>query len=310
VRSGAPEHPIAVYSAIAANGIIAVCKFVVAAITGSSAMLSEGIHSVVDTGNQFLLILGLKKSRKPADEIHPFGHGKELYFWSLIVAILLFGIGGGISVYEGITHLQHPAKPIDPFWSYLVLSIAFVVEGISWMIALRELLARKSEEGFWHSLWTSKDPTIFTVLAEDSAALGGLIIAFLGIFLSHELNLPVLDAVSSILIGVLLAGVAVYLIFESKGLLIGESADPHVIRRIREIAEADVAVKEVRKALTMHFGPDTILLNMAIEFQPHLSAAELAHTVDRLEEKIRSAMPGVTQIFIEGQLLAASAGEK
>lgn len=301
--SESSPRPTAIYGALAANLAIAAAKFIAAAITGSSAMLAEGIHSIVDTGNELLLLLGIKRSARPADDNHPFGHGKELYFWSLIVGILLFGIGGGMSVYEGITHIQHPAEKGNPAWSYIVLAVSFVAEAISWLIALREFLAQKKQATLWSALLHSKDPTVYTVLAEDSAALLGIAIAFLGVFLGHELDWPYADGIASIIIGVMLAAVAVFLVHQSRGLLVGESADPALIARIRELAQAEPSVERVFRPLTMHFGPDQVLVNMSIGFRPDLSAEEIAATIERLEASIRAALPSVRHIFIEAQSL-------
>lgn len=298
IESG--EKPIAVYGAITANFIIAILKFTVAFITGSSVMLSEGIHSVADTGNQLLLLLGLYKSKKSADKTHPFGHGQELYFWSLIVAIILFGIGGGMSIYEGITHLRHPVELRNPFWNYIVLSIAFVVEGISWFIALRELNKTKHKgESFWSSLRRSKDPSIFVVVVEDSAALVGLVVAFLGVLIGHinESHYP--DAIASIVIGGILAVVAVFLAYESKSLLVGETADPDITEGIKELILNHSSVERIRPPLTMHFGPNQILLNLDVQFRPDLDASSLVDIIDTLETQIREKFPIVKQIFIE-----------
>jgi cation diffusion facilitator family transporter len=281
--------------------IIAVAKFAAAIFTGSSAMLSEGIHSVADTGNQLLLLLGVTRGRRPPDELHPFGHGKELYFWSLIVAIILFGVGGGMSVYEGIIHLQHPSPIEDPKWNYVVLGLGVVVEGAAWVIALREILkVRREGQSLWHAIRTSKDPAVFTVLGEDSAALMGLIVAFLGIFLAHRLNLPALDGVASLVIGTILIIVASYLAYESRDLIIGESADVPMIRGIRRLVKNDPAVVEIRRLLTMHLGPRNVLVAIELSFQPELSIADVRETVDRLERKVVEAYPIVGQIFIEG----------
>lgn len=227
-------------------------------------MLSEGIHAVVDTGNQALLLLGLRLSNRPADETHLFGYGKEFYFWSLVVAMLLFSIGGGMSVYEGITHWQHPSPLQDPTWNYVVLSLAFIFEGISWVIALKEFMPKVGQDGFWRAVRTSKDPALLTVLFEDSTALAGLAVAFLGVFLSHWFNNPVLDGAASIVIGLILAAVAMLLAYESKGLLLGESADTAVVSSIQQLTKADPAVEQVKRPLTMHFGPDEVLLNLDI----------------------------------------------
>jgi cation diffusion facilitator family transporter len=310
MASGKSEHPIAVYGAIVANAIIAIAKFVAAFFTGSSAMISEGVHSVVDTGNQALLLLGINRSKRPPDEIHPFGHGKELYFWSLIVAIILFGIGGGISIYEGVTHMLHPGQLEDPTWNYAVLGIALLVEGISWAIALKEFLPTIGEESFWRAVRTSKDPTVVTVLFEDSAALAGLIVAFLGVFLAHYFNRPILDGVASLVIGAILAAVAIFLAYESRGLLVGEAADQQVVSNIRKLAESDPAVEQVERPLTMHLGPHQVLLNVALRFRDDLSAVELASTVDRVEQVIRKQHPDVKRIFIEAESLVDSQRER
>jgi cation diffusion facilitator family transporter len=303
MASGHHEKPLAIYGAMGANLLIAVTKFVAAGFSGSSAMLSEGIHSTVDTGNQLLLLLGLKKSRKPPDANHPFGHGKELYFWSLIVAVALFGIGGGMSAYEGISHLLHPHPLEDPTWSYIVLGLAFVFEGVSWTIAMKELRPKIGKEGMWRSLRSSKDPSIVTVFFEDSAALAGLIVAFLGVFLGHRLNSPYADGIASIVIGAILAVVAVFLVYESKGLLLGESTDPATVKDIREMARSLPAVAEVKCPLTMHFGPEEVLLNLQIDFHPGLPPGQITEAINRLEEKIREKHPEIKRIFIEARAL-------
>jgi cation diffusion facilitator family transporter len=304
------RKPIAVYGAIASNLIIAIIKYVVAFVTGSSAMLSEGIHSTADTGNELLLLLGLRQSRKPADEIHPFGHGQQLYFWSLIVAIILFSSGGGMSIYEGITHLIHPHELRTPFWNYIVLAFAFLLEGISWTIALRELLRRKdAEDSFWRGLRASKDPSIFIVFGEDTAALAGLLVAFLGIFLGEQFNSPYPDAFASVVIGFILAAVAIFLVNESQSLLVGETANRKTVENIRELVLAHPAVEEMRRPLTMHFGPDEILLNLDVQFHPDLRAAQLVRVIDELENKIRKQYPEIRKIFIEVEGLTDSGEE-
>jgi cation diffusion facilitator family transporter len=311
MSTSSSERPITVYGAIAANAVIAVSKFVAGTISGSSAMLSEGIHSVVDTGNELLLLLGIHRSRKPADELHPFGYGQELYFWSLIVAILLFGLGGGMSIYEGISHLRHPVEIRDPIWNYGVLGIAFVAEGTSWLIALKKLLAkRQPDQSLWRALRASKNPAVFVVLAEDSAALAGIVIAFLGVLLGHRLGNPYLDGAASIAIGLILTTVAAFLAYESRDLLLGESADESVVRSIYELAGADPAVRSVSRPLTMHFAPEQVLLNLDIEFQPDLSAADVTAAVDRLEANIRQAQPQVKRIFIEADSLPGAGGDE
>jgi cation diffusion facilitator family transporter len=303
MAGGSSESPIAIYGAIVANGIIAIAKFTAGFFTGSSAMISEGVHSVVDTGNQSLLLLGIKQSKHPPDEQHPFGHGKALYFWSLIVAMVLFGAGGGVAMYEGIRHVLHPRPLEDPFWNYVVLGIALIVEGISWIIALREFFHSQGEENFWRAIRTTKDPTTVTVIFEDSAALAGLVIAFLGIYLGHLFNNPIWDGIASFIIGAILAAIAIFLIYESRGLLLGEAADTAKVETIRSLTEGDPAVERVYRPLTLHFGPNEVLLNLGIEFNRDLSSEELAVAVDRLEKQIRDKHPDVKHIFIEAESL-------
>ncbi|MDJ0636286.1 MAG: cation diffusion facilitator family transporter [Xenococcaceae cyanobacterium MO_188.B29] len=295
-----------ILAAIIANLAIAIIKFIAAVITGSSAMLSEGIHSTVDTGNELLLLLGIRLSQKPADESHPFGYGQELYFWTLIVALFIFAIGGGMSIYEGINHLIHPVPLEDPFWNYVVLGLAVFFEGYSWTVALKELIATKSEENIWQAIRSSKDPTIFTILLEDSAALLGLAIAFAGIFFGHLLNNLYLDGVASIIIGVILAAVAIFLVYESKGLLIGEGADPQTVASIKNITQTDPAVEKVIRVLTLYFSPQEVLLNLEIQFQPNLSTEKLAVAIERLEKQIRQEHPEIKQIFVEAKSLSSS----
>jgi cation diffusion facilitator family transporter len=299
----ASEKPIAVYGAITANLLIAVAKFVAAFFTGSSAMVSEGVHSLVDTGNQSLILLGIHRSKKLADDQHPYGYGKELYFWALIVAVVLFSLGGGISIYEGINHLRHPGELGDPTWNYVVLAIAFVLEGAAGYLALRALLAAAGEKTFWQALRSSKDPAVFTILAEDFAALAGIVVAFLGIYFGHLYANPYLDGVASVAIGVILALVAVFLVYESRGLIIGESADSEIVRSIHALAQADPDVQRVERPLTMHLGATKVLLNMRVQFKPELAALNLPAAVDRLEASIRARHPQIAHIFIDADSL-------
>ena len=297
------ESRTAVIAAIAGNLAIAATKFIAAAFTGSSAMLSEGIHSVVDTGNGGLLLLGVRKSKKPPDATHPFGHGKELYFWSLIVAILIFALGGGMSVYEGVTHIAQPHHNQDPTWNYVVLGLAIIFESGSFYFAFKAFRKEMGRQRVLQTIHASKDPTTFTILFEDTAALLGLLVAFVGIFLGHALNNPYLDGVASIAIGVILGVVAGFLAYESKGLLIGEGVDQETLKSIRKIAREDPAVVKVRKALTMHFGPHDVLLTLDIQFQEKLTASEISAAVDHLEKKIRDRHPEIKHIFIEAKSL-------
>jgi cation diffusion facilitator family transporter len=295
-----------VYAAIAGNLGIAATKFIAAAATGSSAMLSEGVHSLVDTGNGLLLLHGIRQSRKTPDEAHPFGSGKEVYFWTLIVAILVCAIGGGVSIFGGLQGLLHPRPLKDPTWNYVVLGIATIFEAITWTIAYREFRRVKGPLSWWSAMRTSKDPMAFTVLVEDTAAMIGLAIALVGIASADALDSPRLDAAAAVLIGVILGAVGLVLAYKCKGLLIGESVEPGVLASIRATAESDPAVARLMRTLTMHFGPTDVLLTMEIQFRPELSARAVALAIERLDQAIRARHSEVRLIFLEAQALAVS----
>jgi cation diffusion facilitator family transporter len=299
----AGESRKAVYAAIAGNSVVAVIKFVAAFYTGSSAMISEGIHSLVDAGNGGLLYIGMARAQRPADDEHPFGHGKELYFWSFVVAISIFGIGGGMSIYEGILHILHPAPLEDPTLAYIVLAIAAVIEGGTFWVALREFRRDKGSLSTLDAVRTGKDPSLFTVLFEDTAAVLGLFVAFLGVFLGHLLRNPYIDGAASVVIGLILTTVALWLARESKGLLLGESADPALIAGVRAILSEEPGVLAAGRALTMHLGPHDVLLNIEAAFDPALTAEDVHLAIDRVEERIRSGYPDVKRIYIEAESL-------
>jgi len=301
----AAESKKAVVAAIIGNAAIAVIKFIAGAMTGSSAMISEGIHSLVDTGNGGLLFYGLNRGARPPDRNHPFGHGSEVYFWSLIVAVSIFGIGGGMSIYEGIIHMQHPTTLENPTVNYVVLGLAMVFESISFTIAWRTFKQAKGTRSVFTAIRHGKDPSLFTVLFEDTAALLGLVVAFVGVFLSHQLDMPVLDGAASVGIGAILVVAALWLAYESKSLLVGEAADPEVVAAIREIALADPDVQGLGVVLTMHLGPEEVLLNLEVQFTPGLTAECIHEAVLRIEERITAQYPQVTRIFIEVQALRA-----
>ncbi len=305
--SPAPPGHRTVLAAVLANVAIAAAKFAVAAVSGSSAVLSEAIHSLVDTGDGLLLWLGLRRSRRAPDEAHPFGHGKELYFWTTVVAILVFAVGGGMSAYEGILHLLHPEPARSRLWSYLVLAVSAVFEGASWTVAARELARAKGHRSVWREIRTTKDPAVFTVLFEDSAALVGIAIAFAGVALGHATGRAWLDGAASVAIGALLMGVAVLLAREARGLVVGEAASPETIADVRRVAAADPAVDGVERALTVHFGPDTVVLNLDLRFRRGLGAADVVEAVARIEDALRGAHPELKFIFVEGSALAAAA---
>lgn len=293
------ESKFAVYGAIAANLAIAVTKFIAAAISGSSAMMSEGVHSIVDAGNGALLLVGMHRSSRAATPEHPFGYGKELYFWSLIVAVLIFGVGGGVSFYQGVLHVLHPPALGDPTWNYVVLAVSAVFEGASLVIALRVFARERGGRPFWTALHMSKDPATYTVIAEDSAAMLGLIVAAAGVWSSHYFDMPVLDGVASALIGVLLATVAVLLIRESRGLLVGEGVQPATAKAIRELALADRRVRFAGNPLSMYIGPNEVLLTLDAQFDSSLRSDEVAQAVRHLEREIRRRYPNIRRIFIE-----------
>lgn len=294
----------AIYAAIIGNGLIAVTKFVAAAVTGSSAMLSEGIHSMVDTGNGGLLLLGLRRAKIPADDAHPFGYGKEVYFWTLVVAMMIFAGGGGVSIYEGARHLGHPVETGDPTVAFIVLGLAFIFEGFALTVAWREFDKSRGTASTWGTIRTSKDPTAFAVLLEDSAAMGGIIVAAAGIGAAHLLDLPVLDAVASIVIGFLLVGVAIVLARETRGLLVGEAAEDELSAGVRRQALEDEAVSGVARMLTMHVGPEDVLVNLDLTLRAGLDAADVADAMSRLEREIKRAHPRIRYLFMETAAIA------
>lgn len=296
-----------IFAAIAGNFAIAVTKFIASTVTGSSAMLSEAIHSLVDTGNGMLLLWGIRRSALPPDDRHPFGRGKELYFWTLIVAVLIFALGGGISIYEGILHVIEPAPVSNPLVNYIVLGLAMLFEGWAWWIAFQEFRAIKGPIGYLQAVRDSKDPTTFTVLFEDTAALLGLATAFIGVYLGHALHVPELDGIASVVIGLILCVVAVFLAYESKGLLIGEGVDERTRASINEIVAADPDIDRLVRALSMHFGPHDVLLTMEIEFRPHLSAVQTAAAIDRLDKVMKAKHPELKHLFIEAQSIVQPA---
>ena len=291
----------AIYAALAGNGMIALTKFFASAYTGSSAMFSEAIHSVVDTGNQILLLYGIKRSERPADKTHPFGYGMEVYFWSFVVAILLFGLGSGVSIYEGFSKIQNPHPVTNPFVNYIVIGFAIIFETIAFSVAYRELRKTKGSQSLIKAIRTSKDPTIFTVLFEDFAALLGLMVAGLAIYLGEVLNFPVLDGIASVIIGLILALTASLLAFECKGLLCGEAANDQIVAGIEDIVKGETDVLYINEILTMHLGPQDILLNISLDFKDAMSSGNVETTISELETSIKSKFPEIKRVFIEAQ---------
>jgi cation diffusion facilitator family transporter len=297
------SRKVVVYAALLGNLLVALTKFAAAALTGSSAMASEAIHSLVDTGNEVLLLYGLRRAARPPDELHPLGHGRELYFWSFIVTILIFALGAGVSMYEGIRHVIAPTPIENPLVNYIVLGLALVVEGASWGVAIKEFRAVKGKRGYFEAVRRSKDPTMFMVLFEDTAAIIGILIALAGIAASQALGRPVLDGVASIGIGLLLGVVALFLARESKGLLIGEPADSEVVGSICAIARGQAGVERTHGLFTVHLGPDQVVAAISVDFVDALSAADVEAIVAAIEAKVRTALPQIVLLLVKPQRL-------
>ncbi len=292
------ESTTVVVAALAANLGIAAAKFVAAALSGSSSMLTEGVHSVVDSLNQVLLLWGQHRANRPPDRFHPFGYARELYFWAFVVAILIFAVGAGVSVYEGYRHIVAPEPLHSATLSYVVLGVSALLEGASWTVAVRQFARTKGDAGWWQAIRRSKDPATFIVMFEDSAALAGLLIAAIGVFASHALNLPWVDGAASIVIGVMLGGVALLLGRESKGLLIGERADPAVIASIRAIVAGFPQVTAVNHVRTIHTGPSSVFAAISADFRDDVTMGEAELLVERMEAALREAEPMLSSIYI------------
>jgi len=287
-----------VYAALTGNLLIAVTKFVAAGLTGSSAMLSEAVHSLVDTGNQVLILYGIHRAKKPPDEQHPLGYGRELYFWSFIVALLIFSLGAGISFYEGVTHIQTPIEVPDPTVNYVVLAVSLVFEGTSCWIAFRAFEKQRGKLPLIEAATRSRDPTSFLVLFEDIAAILGIFFAFAGIFAAESLKMPQLDGVASIAIAALLAATAIFLARECKGLLIGEPARTQTLQSIRTIAQKQPGVDHLGRLITAHLAPDQVVAILEIDFDDHLSAPAVQELTEKLEQLVKRAHPEVIALFI------------
>jgi len=293
------SNKLVLFAALAANLGIAVAKFVAAAFTGSSAMLTEGFHSVVDSTNQLLLLYGERASNRPADDEHPLGYGRELYFWSFVVAILIFATGAGLSIFEGIRHIRYPGPIEDATIAYVVLAISFVLEGASWLTAMREFRLTQGELGWWKAVRRSKDPATFIVLFEDSAAMFGLVVAAAGVFLTHWTLNPVWDGTASIVIGVALAIVAFMLARESKGLLIGERADPALAAAIREAFSARPEVTRVQEIVTIHFAPRKVFVAASVDFEDRVAVGAIEQLIAQTEAQLRADWPQIASVYIK-----------
>jgi len=304
----AGDAKTAVYAALAGNLAIAAVKFAAAAITGSSSMFTESVHSLVDTCNQGLLLYGHKRAEQPPDAIHPLGYGREIYFWSFVVALLVFAGGAGVSIFEGIQHVRRP-EPIErPLVNFIVLGLSLLFEGGSWLFALRAFLRAKGPDGWWRAIRRSKDPSTLAVLFEDSAAIVGIVIAAIFIGLALVTGDPRFDGIGSILIGCVLAVVAALLARESKGLLIGERASPELSRRIAALACQAPSVLAVSDVLTMHLAPDQVVVTMSVEFEDSLDTSRIERAVSDIEQRIEEALAEVVRVFVRPRTAAPVTG--
>ncbi len=290
-----------IYAALFANAAIAVTKFFASAITGSSAMFAEAVHSVVDTGNQGLLLFGLRQAKRPASELHPFGHGKDLYFYAFMVAIIIFGAGAGFAAYEGVEKLRHPGEVEVSWINYAVLGVAFVFESVAWTMAFRSFNADRGDMGIIEAVRSSKDPTLFTVVFEDTAAMLGLVVAFVGVLLSNLTGNAIYDALATLAIAAVLALTAVFLAIETKGLLVGEAADPRMVRGLRQLIARQAEIERVNEVLTMHLGPKEILVTVSADFANDQSAEAVETAVGRLDREIKAQYPDVKRLFVEAR---------
>ena len=290
-----------IYAALAGNTLIAITKFIASFMTGSSAMLSEGIHSLVDTGNQGLLLYGMKQAEKPASPEFPFGHGKEIYFWSFVVAILIFALGAGISIYGGITHIINPSEIKNPLINYIVLFLAILFEGAAFFFALKEFKKVKGKYSYLEAVKHGKDPSMFVVLFEDGAALLGLFVALLGILLTQVTGIAIFDGIASVVIGVILAFTAIWMAVETKGLLIGESADPEIVQAIKEMVDELDAIESTNEVLTMHMGPEYILVNVSADFASSASSDDVESSIAELDKRVKERFPLVKRLFVEAE---------
>jgi cation diffusion facilitator family transporter len=295
----AAESRTAIYASIAANVAIAITKFVVGAIAHSSAMLAEGVHSLVNCFDGGLLLLGQQRSKRPADDAHPFGYGREVYFWSLIVAILFFALGSGFTVYEGIQHVLAPGPLGDPTWSYIVLALSAVFDGASFVVGLRQFRRHMRAPGYWRAVRRSKDPSLFSVVLEDVADLCGLAIAFIGVFLSHQLQMPVLDGIASIAIGLLLGAVATILLVETHSLLVGEAASAELVDAIHRMVLREEGVRGASRPASLHVGPRQIVVVLEVEFEQELTAEQVAECAAALDERLRARHPDIQRVFVQ-----------
>lgn len=294
-----PSSKRSIYSALVANLLIAITKFIAGILSRSGSMISEAIHSLVDTVNELLLLFGLYRSRKEPDALHPFGYGKELYFWSFIVSILIFGLGGGISIYQGIIHVMKPEPPGDPTASYIVLLLSVLFEGTSLVIATRAFNQVRGDLSWWDAIVKSKDPSSFLILFEDSAAVVGLLIVGICLYLNHTYNLPILDGIASLLVGLVLIGVSAILARESRSLLMGEGISPETRIRIISLVEQDKAVLKVMHLLSTYQSPDEIILMLIVAFRENLNTIEINETIDRIRDTVKAEFKLIRFVMVQ-----------
>ena len=293
------KNKASIYSALVADILIATTKFIAGARTNSSSMISEGIHSLVDTTNQVLLLYGLKRSRKPPDNLRPFGYGKELYFWSFIVSILIFGLGGGLSIYQGILHIRN-AEPLgDPTWNYAVLGFSLIFDGGSFLIAVKEFNKARGDLSFWKAIIQSKDPSSFLVLFEDGAAVLGLFIVFILMVINDAYNMPALDGIASILVGLLLVFASLILARESRSLLMGEGIAPETQKKIKALVEKDPSVVKVGRILSTYEAPEEVVLMLIVYFKPGLDTGEITNAIERVRKTIKEEFTRIEFVIIQ-----------
>ncbi|WP_374462516.1 cation diffusion facilitator family transporter [Chryseobacterium sp.] len=288
-----------IYSALAANLLIALTKFIAGSFTNSSSMISEGIHSTVDTANQLLILYGIKRSKKAPDQSHPFGYGKELYFWSFIVSILIFGLGGALSIYQGVAHMMEPEIMKDPFWNYIVLVLSLIFEGTSFIIAVRAFNQTRNGMRWWDAIVKSKDPSSFLVVFEDGAAVAGLIIVMILMWFSHSLQIPELDGLASVIVGLLLVFVSFILARESRSLLMGEGIASETRDKITRLAEKDAAVVKVKNILSTYQSPEEVILMLIIDLEEHLDTEEITEATQRIRTDIKNEFKFVRFVIIQ-----------
>ena len=288
----------AVYAALFANLGIAIAKFGGAAYTGSSAMVAEGVHSVVDTSNQALLLLGMKRAARPATPRHPFGYSREIYFWCFVVAVVLFTAGGTFAIWEGIEKLRHPHPVENPGVNYAILSVAILLEAGSFAVAIKEFRKVAGDRHWWSAITEAKDPVLFTVLFEDSAAMVGLVVALVGLIAAETLGIPALDGAASIVIGLVLIGASILLARETMSLIVGEAAAPEVLDDIERLIRAEASINGVRDITSVHLGPHDIIVTAAVDFDDEVPAGEVERIVARILEAVQTAQPDVKRLFL------------